>query len=54
VVFVVDKKWHWDRFFSEFFSFLLLILFHHCSIFTHVSSGEMENGPVSGCRSMET
>jgi hypothetical protein len=25
-------KWHWIRFFSEFFGFLLLIIIHHCSI----------------------
>jgi hypothetical protein len=26
-------KWHWGRFFSEFFGFPLPISFHHCSIF---------------------
>jgi hypothetical protein len=25
-------KWHWDRFFSEYFSFSLSISFHQCSI----------------------
>jgi hypothetical protein len=25
-------KWHWDRFFPEYFGFPLLILFHRCSI----------------------
>jgi hypothetical protein len=25
-------KWHWDRFFPEFFGFLLSVSFHWCSI----------------------
>jgi hypothetical protein len=25
-------KWHWDRFFSEYFGFPLSISFHRCSI----------------------
>ena len=25
-------KWHWDRFFSEYFGFPLSLLFHRCSI----------------------
>jgi hypothetical protein len=25
-------KWHWDRFFSEYFAFLLSISLHRCSI----------------------
>ena len=25
-------KWHWDRFFPEYFGFPLSILFHRCSI----------------------
>jgi hypothetical protein len=25
-------KWHWDRFFSEYFGFSLSISFHRCSI----------------------
>jgi hypothetical protein len=38
-------KWHWDRFFSVFFCFPLSRSFHHCSIFTHVSSGGRTMGP---------
>jgi hypothetical protein len=26
------KKWHWDRFFFQYFGFPLSISFHHCSI----------------------
>jgi hypothetical protein len=29
---ICGGQWHWDRFFSEFFGFLLSILFHHFSI----------------------
>jgi hypothetical protein len=25
-------KWHWDRFFSEYFGFALSVSFHRCSI----------------------
>jgi hypothetical protein len=25
-------KWHWDRFFAEYFSFPLSVSFHRCSI----------------------
>jgi hypothetical protein len=25
-------KWHWDRFFPEYFGFPLSVLFHRCSI----------------------
>jgi hypothetical protein len=25
-------KWHWDRFFSEYFGFPLSVSFHRCSI----------------------
>jgi hypothetical protein len=31
-------KYHWDRFFSKFFHVPLSVSFHHCFIFTHVSS----------------
>jgi len=27
-------KWNWDRFYSEYFSFPLLVLFHKCSVHT--------------------
>jgi hypothetical protein len=39
------RKWHWDRFFSEFFGFSL-VSFHHCSIFNHVSSGGWAMDPL--------
>jgi hypothetical protein len=45
---ICGEKWHWDRFFFESFCFSLSISFHRCSIFTHVSSGGMDNGSGSG------
>jgi hypothetical protein len=30
-------KWHWDRFFSEYFGFALSISFHRCSITTKMT-----------------
>jgi hypothetical protein len=35
-------KWHWDRFFSEYFDFLLSISFHRCYI-------KMEKQIKQGC-----
>jgi hypothetical protein len=29
-------KWHWDRFFSEFFNFFLPISFHQGSILIYI------------------
>jgi hypothetical protein len=31
-------KWHWDRLFSQYFSFPLSVSFHHCSIPIHPST----------------
>jgi hypothetical protein len=31
-------KWHWDRFFSESFGFLLSVAFHWCPMFILISS----------------
>jgi hypothetical protein len=45
-------KWHWDRFFSEFFGFPLSVSFHHGSPFSYINWG-MNNMPVRG-RSSET
>jgi hypothetical protein len=42
------RKWQWERFPSESFCFPLSILFHRCSIFTHVSSGGWTKGPFWG------
>jgi hypothetical protein len=40
-------KWHWDRFFTEFFSFSLSVsLFHQDSIFILPSSGGRTIGPL--------
>jgi hypothetical protein len=41
-------NWYWDRLFSQFFCFLLLIIFHHSSISTLVSSGDWTMDPVVG------
>jgi hypothetical protein len=41
-----QTKWHWVRFFSESLRFPLSLSFHHCSIFTHVSSGGQTMGPL--------
>jgi hypothetical protein len=35
VGFVVDK-WHWDRFFSEFFGFSLSVSFHRTSPYSYI------------------
>jgi hypothetical protein len=43
-------KWYWDRFFSEFFGFPLLMSFHCCSPFLFFSWG-MSNRPVGSCSS---
>jgi hypothetical protein len=32
------KKWHWDRFYSESFDFVLSVSFHSYSFFTPISS----------------
>jgi hypothetical protein len=42
---VVDK-WHWDRFFSKYFSFLLSLSFHQCSVFIFHSSTILESDSV--------
>jgi hypothetical protein len=39
-------KWHWDRFYSEFFSFPLSVSFHCGSLHTHLLSGERTLGPL--------
>ena len=31
-------KWHWDRFFSQYFGFPLSVSFHHSSINIHSAS----------------
>jgi hypothetical protein len=37
-------EWYWDIFFSKGFAFQLSVSFHHCSTFTHVSSGRWKMG----------
>jgi hypothetical protein len=37
-------KWHWDRFFSEFFSFSLSVSFHFGSPYSYITWG-MNNKP---------
>jgi hypothetical protein len=39
-------KWHWDRFFSKSFGFLLSISFLRCSIFIHMSPGVWTKCPL--------
>jgi hypothetical protein len=43
-------KWHWDKFFSEFFTFICQ---NHSigAIHNHVSHGGMNNRPVRSCSS---
>jgi hypothetical protein len=36
-------KWHWDRFFIQYFSFPLSISFHQCSIHIHPSTTKLYN-----------
>jgi hypothetical protein len=40
-------KWHWERFFSEFFDFQLSISFHRRSPYSYISWG-MNNTSVGG------
>jgi hypothetical protein len=38
-------KWHWDRFFSEFFGFLMSISFHRVSTILYITWG-MKSRPT--------
>jgi hypothetical protein len=44
-------KWHWDRFFSKFFNFLLPISFHQGSILIYIILGI--NNRLTGGHSSE-